>query len=50
MKELIKVSSISIGLCGILMVWNDHVLPGIIVLSIACLGGMLYSSKNVVGN
>lgn len=50
MKELIKISSISIGLCGILIVWNDHILPGIVVLAVACLGGMVCTSKNVVGN
>jgi hypothetical protein len=49
-KDIIKVISICIGLCGMIILWNDNVLPGLIVLSVACLGGMVATSKNVIGN
>ena len=49
-KEIIKVIAICLTLCGILIIVNGNLLPGLVVLSVACLGGMLYSSKNVIGN
>jgi hypothetical protein len=49
-KEIIKISSICIGVCSIVMIQCNHTLPGLIGLCVACLGGMLCTSKNVIGN
>ena len=49
-KEIIKTIVWSLTICGITMLLCDKVIPGLSVLGVACLGGMLLTSKNVVGN
>jgi hypothetical protein len=49
-KEIIKVSVLCLALIGITMLLCDRVIPGLVVLSIGCLGGMLITSKHIVGN
>jgi hypothetical protein len=49
-KEIIKVSVLCLGMCGITMLGCGKLFPGLVVLSVTCLGGMLLTSKNVVGN
>lgn len=49
-KEIIKVSVLCLAICGITMLGCGKVIPGLVVLCVACLGGMLLTSKNVVGN
>ena len=49
-KEIIKVSVLCLSVCGITMLGCGKVIPGLVVLSVTCLGGMLLTSKNVVGN
>jgi hypothetical protein len=50
MKEIIKVSVLCLGVCGITMLGCERVIPGLVVLSVTCLGGMLLTSKHIVGN
>ncbi len=50
LKETIKISIICLGTIGILTLSLNHMLPGLIMLSVACLGGMVYSNENVIGN
>lgn len=49
-KEIIKVSVLCLALIGITMLGCGKVIPGLVVLSVASLGGMLLTSKSVVGN
>jgi hypothetical protein len=49
-KSIIKTISICLAIYSTLMILLNHTIPGLIVLSVATLGGMLYSSKHIVGN
>lgn len=49
-KEIIKASVLCLGVCGITMIGCNKVIPGLVVLSVASLGGMLLTSKHIVGN
>lgn len=49
-KNIIKTIVVCLAIYGTLMILLNHTIPGLVVLSIATLGGMLYSSKNVIGN
>lgn len=49
-KNIIKVISMTLAVNGTAMILLNHTIPGLIVLSIATLGGMVATSKNVIGN
>jgi hypothetical protein len=49
-KSIIKAIAICLAIYGTLMIGLNHTIPGLVVLSIASLGGMLVTSKHIVGN
>lgn len=49
-KSIIKTVVVCLAIYGTTMILLNHTIPGLIVLSVATLGGMVYSSKNVIGN